>query len=175
MAKTAKYMKKSLTYDLPTTSQPDKRLGMFIRSVRTEGGFGSLDRFHALVGVAKSTLAAYEQGKLLPDVDFLARFAKVTGANFNELLRLRLACSKDEDARELAGRIGEPVQAVAGEPLDRDLLREIIEGVEEGLRQAGRTMTPEKKAQLILALYDLYSKERVKPNKDNVIQFVKAA
>ena len=125
--------------------------------------------------MSHGTLGLYEQGKLLPDVDFLARFAKVTGADFNELLRLRLACSKDEDAREMAEKVGKSVQAGAGEPLDRDLLREIIEGVEEGLRQAGRAMTPEKKAQLILALYDLYSKERLKPKRDNIIQFVKAA
>lgn len=56
----------------------------------------------ATLGVSNNTLGAYERGEVLPDVDFLAKFAAVTGADFNELLRLRLACGKTEEARRLA-------------------------------------------------------------------------
>ncbi|WP_445083981.1 hypothetical protein [Candidatus Vondammii sp. HM_W22] len=49
--------------------------------------------------MSKNSLAAYERGERLPDVDFLAVFADRTGADFNELLRLRLASGKTEEAR----------------------------------------------------------------------------
>jgi transcriptional regulator with XRE-family HTH domain len=58
--------------------------------------------FADTIGVHPNTLALYERGERLPELDFLATFADKTGADFNELLRLRLASGKTEEARKLA-------------------------------------------------------------------------
>ena len=82
-------------------------LGRELRKWRESGKFGPLKVACELFGVSHATLGAYEQGKGLPDVDFLANFADKTGADFNELLRLRLASGKTEAARELASHYRE--------------------------------------------------------------------
>jgi len=51
------------------------------------------------LGVNKNTLAAYERGERLPDVDFLALFAARTGVEFGELLTLRMRESEIAEAR----------------------------------------------------------------------------
>lgn len=57
--------------------------------------------------------------------------------------------------------------------MDRELLEACIEGVEVGLQQAGRIMPPEPKAQLILAMYDLFEESDARVDTGTVIQFVR--
>lgn len=88
------------------TSQPENYIavGDAIRKIREESGLGSLISASEKLGFNKNTIASYERGLTLPDIDFLVVFAEKTGTDFNELLRLRLAASRYETARELQGR-----------------------------------------------------------------------
>lgn len=78
------------------------KYGLFLRSLRESGGHGSIASLASRLGVDKNTLQGYESGRTLPEVDFLAVFADRTGADFNELLRLRLESGKTEEARLLS-------------------------------------------------------------------------
>lgn len=122
-----------------------------------------------------NTISNYETGKRLPEIDFLAAFAEATGADFLELLRLRLASSQDEPARRMAERLN--ASAGAASPpagaLDAARLRLAIEAAEEGLDAAGRVMAPDKKAELVLAIYDLF--EEPANTKERVLKLVKLA
>lgn len=59
----------------------------------------SIQELAPRLGVNKNTLASYERGERLPDVDFLARFAVETDSDFFELLAARLVCSDEASAR----------------------------------------------------------------------------
>lgn len=70
------------------------------------------------------------------------------------------------------------LQAPAAPPappgaLDAPRLQLSIEAVEEGLAAARRAMTPDKKAELIMAVYDLLEEPGVK--KERVLRLVKLA
>lgn len=76
-------------------------IGSKIRDIRSRSGLGSLiDSAHKL-GFNKNTIASYENGLSLPDIDFLVVFAAKTGADLNELVRLRLAASRYATVRAL--------------------------------------------------------------------------
>ncbi len=77
-------------------------LRLKIRSIREEC-LGSYEKASIELGFNKNTIASYEKGLTLPDIDFLFVFADRTGADINELIRLRLACSKYESVRALVG------------------------------------------------------------------------
>jgi len=66
----------------------------------------TLDDMAPKVAVGRSSLVRYESGERLPDQDFLAAFAEATGADFLDLLRLRLASSPDEPAQRMASQLG---------------------------------------------------------------------
>ena len=59
--------------------------------------------------------------------------------------------------------------------LDTARLRLSVETVEEGLRVTKRTMAPGKKAELILAVYDLYADGVSAQVKERVLRLVKSA
>lgn len=93
------------------------RIGEALKRLR---GRVTLDEMAANAAIGRTALVNYESGKRLPDQDFLAAFAEATGADFLELLRLRLASSPDEPARRMAERLqaAPPGQAPAGERRD---------------------------------------------------------
>lgn len=59
--------------------------------------------------------------------------------------------------------------------LDPARLRLAIETVEEGLAATQRTMTPEKKAELVTAVYDLFADDTSAQAKGKVLRLVKLA
>lgn len=63
-------------------------------------------------------------------------------------------------------------QASIGAP-DAARLRLAIEAAEEGLSAAGRVMGPDKKAELVLAIYDLFEEPAI--TKERVLKLVKFA
>ena len=77
-------------------------LGEKLRILREKRRLGNLKDAGKKLSVSNNTLGSYERGEVLPDVDYLAMFAEKTGADFNELLYLRLASGKNEAARKLA-------------------------------------------------------------------------
>jgi len=121
-----------------------------------------------------NTISNYETGKRLPEVDFLAAFAEATGADFLELLRLRLASSHDEPAQRMAERLkAAPAAGSAPDALDFDRLRRAIETIEEGLAAVARVVTPDKKAELVLAVYEFFSEPA--NTKERILKLVKLA
>lgn len=65
-------------------------------------------------------------------------------------------------------------QARRGDPLDADLLETVIEVVEEVLEESGRELAPDKKAKLIVAIYDLYQDSEREVDKSSVLRLVKS-
>ena len=117
----------------------DNKLSIRLRAAREEAGI-TLDDLAPRLGIHKNTLAAYERGNRLPDIDFLMAFAKLTEDDFYELLRNRIEAS-DALGRE---------QALA-----------FFDGVDDTLDSAAvehphRTMTP-RAGYVYLPLYDVHA------------------
>lgn len=96
-------------------------LGARIRDIREKTGFGRRTVAAEKLGFNHNTIASYETALSLPDIDFLVVFAAKTGADLNELVRLRLAASRYPEARALegyidVGRIATPAE-IAGKPV----------------------------------------------------------
>lgn len=68
-------------------------IGRKLREIREDNNLGSLKEFAPKVGVSNNTLASYELGNVLPDVEFLINFSEETGCDFCELLDLRIESS----------------------------------------------------------------------------------
>lgn len=76
-----------------------------LRAIRESSGLGSRVEASESTGFNKNNIASYESGQSLPPIDYLFVFADRTGADINELIRLRLACSRYESARALADTV----------------------------------------------------------------------
>jgi transcriptional regulator with XRE-family HTH domain len=68
-----------------------------------------------------------------------------------------------------------PKRASESAPIDFALLRLVVEGVEEGLTGARRTMPPAKKADLVARCYELFADQPRKADLRKVIALVRAA
>lgn len=80
---------------MKTGTEHNNKLCEGLRSSREELGL-SLDAMAAKLGVHKNTLAAYERGERLPDIDFLMTFSQVTQNDFYELLKERVGASPSQ-------------------------------------------------------------------------------
>jgi hypothetical protein len=65
------------------------------------------------------------------------------------------------------------LQASAAVGFDLARFRLAIEATEEGLAAAGRVMAPDKKAELVLAIYDMFDEPAV--TKERVLKLIKLA
>ena len=61
-----------------------------LQELRTSAGFSNRGALAEKIGYSTSLVAKAETGQRMPGIDFLAAFCTETGADFNELLRLRL-------------------------------------------------------------------------------------
>lgn len=73
------------------------------------------------------------------------------------------------------GRAGAEPGGVAIPQLNQALLEASIEAVEEVLEDTDRTMRPDKKAELIAAIYELYADTEKSIDKPRVLRLVKSA
>lgn len=134
----------------------------------------TLDEMATNVGVSRATVVNYESGKRDPDQHYLAAFAEATGADFLELLRLSLASSPDAPAQRMAERLkAAPAVGSAPDALDMARLQRAIETIEEGLAAVERVVTPSKKADLVLAVYEFFSEPA--NTKERILKLVKLA
>ena len=111
-------------------------------------------------GIPVSSLDKYEGGHSKPGTDALAQIA-ACGINIHWLVT--------GDGPMMLSEL-QPRGA-----LDAPLLQASIEGVEEALRATGRDMSPAKKAELVLAIYDLYAGAAAPLDKSRVLRLVKTA
>lgn len=100
-----------------------KPLGDRLREVRTSLGL-SIPDMAAKLGIAPNTLGSYErEERALPDPEFLAKFAQVTGAELAMLLEARLAASEhSEQFKAALRRISDASSAVARFALRRSII-----------------------------------------------------
>lgn len=65
--------------------------------------------------------------------------------------------------------------AAAGSQAALERIRAIVLGVEEALAATRRTIPPEKKADLIAALVEIYDETEAEPSRNNILQLVRSA
>jgi transcriptional regulator with XRE-family HTH domain len=128
---------------------------------RESGGIVALAR---RAGLSASTVAQYTTDKpgraSEPGAIAVAKLARAAE------VRVEWLVSGDGPKAEADAR---------GSKADLALLRLVIEGVEEGLARARRTMPAAKKAELVARFYELFAGEPRKPDLNKVIALVKAA
>ena len=56
-------------------------------------------------------------------------------------------------------------------PLDTELLVDVLVGLEQGLE--GRTIAVEKRAELIVAIYEMFSEAAARPTRATILQFAR--
>lgn len=83
----------------------------------------------------------------------------------------RLAAAMDISLEWIAS--GEPPKKRRG--LDSNQLKLAIEAVEEGLAATHRVMNPAKKAELTMAIYELFTESEHRPDRATVIRLIRAA
>ncbi len=110
-------------------------------------------------GVSPRGYQGYEDGRSIPGGEAIAGLVRL-GINANWLLT-------GEGPMLLAD-----LRASAGE-LDQARLLLALQAVDEGLAAAKRTMATDKKAELVLAVYDLLEEPSV--TKERVLKLVKLA
>lgn len=135
--------------------------GQRLRDVRKALGDEERGNFAARLGISKGALALYERGEREPNTSILIAYYEKYGVNLNWLLTGHGEMFPQSQAN---GFIGSAM-------LDRNTLHMAVEAVEEGL--SGRTIPSDKKAELILAAYDILIEDE--DNKNNVIRLVRAA
>jgi transcriptional regulator with XRE-family HTH domain len=148
--------------------------GVPIRSKESEQGFKErlreaiadrpLVAFARQCGFSDSLLGAYLRGEKSPGMERAAVIAEAGGVTLDWL-----ATGREPKTRaELRAAVAAPADA-----LDQARLQLAIATVEEGLAAVRRVMTPDKKAELVLAVYDLY--EEPANTRDRVLKLVKSA
>lgn len=130
-----------------------------LKAARAALGLSQKD-IAAQSGVSTRGYQGYEDGRSVPGGEAIAGLVRL-GINANWLLT-------GEGPMLLAEL---PAPAPAG--LDLARFRLALEATEEGLAAAGRVMAPDKKAELVLAIYDLF--EEPANTKERVLKLVKLA
>ncbi|GAB0056732.1 hypothetical protein SIID45300_01043 [Candidatus Magnetaquicoccaceae bacterium FCR-1] len=126
-----------------------------LRSERKRLGFNQTD-FAEKAGVGLGSQVRYESGERLPDAGYLAAIDTI-GADVQYILS------------------GVRSNTIVRMP-NRELLAWSIAVVEEALIATKRTTTPEKKANIILAVYTAYQDDAEKPrDKDLIMHLIRAA
>lgn len=120
-------------------------------------------QFAAIGGVQKGAQINYEQGKRNPDSDYLAAIA-ISGVDVQYILTGVRSGNTSTESKDQTSSYA----------MDMERLILAIETVEEGLQKTKRTMLPEKKAQLIMAVYDLFE-EPTPATKQSVLRLVQSA
>ena len=121
------------------------------------------------LGVAGNTLVNYREGRTSPTYDLLMKICTEFSISAQWLLLGVGSMDAEKAAREaLAAAASSHIS-----PLDQDLLQSVVSGVEKGLDDLGLVMEPDKKAQLIILLYDHYVKTRETPDKKTVERYLR--
>lgn len=137
-------------------------IGERLAEERSRLGMNQTD-FAALASVTRKTLFGYETGVRAPDAGALASWCEA-GLDVSYVVTGHRTVSTAS-----ARRVSRLEPALS----DRARLEAAIGAVEEGLAETRRKLPPEKRAELILAAYDLMAQP--KQTRDNVIRLVRTA
>jgi len=141
-------------------STSNVEIGKRLKQMRLDIGDGKLG-ISAKAGVSARTWSRWEEGAADMSASALARICKFNGYSLDWLLAGDGQMRRDE--------------AAGDQRLDVELLEIVIETVEDVVRSFHNYMEPGKKAELIVAIYDLYSDTGAKPERERVLRLVKSA
>jgi len=108
-----------------------------------------------LAGFSLGTASKWKKRGSVPDGS-IAKVSDLSGINFHWL------------------KTGVGEKRSEGKPLDKELLQVIIEAVEEGLGQLNLELKPDKKAELIIHIYEMYEEEK-DVDKKTVLRLIRLA
>lgn len=114
---------------------------------------GTLQNAAQIAGVTAEQVAKWRDGKAKPSFKAVASLANVAGVSLDWLAT----------GRELS-------EGTSVKPNRKELLS-AIETVEESLTATNRALNPAKKAELILAIYDLFTSEN-KPSSAQIVSIL---
>lgn len=134
-------------------------IGAKIRTSREQKGL-SRKAFGDLVGISEAKVQAIEIGKQRVDHETLANIVQAMELDIAWLLSLKVLPTFHASNLKDIG-------------LDPERLRMAIEAIEEGLDAVGRSATPDVKAALITAAYELFEQEGAKATAQ-IIRLVKS-
>ena len=142
---------------------PEEALGKLLRRRRKAADKTIAEMAQAL-GVNYNTLGGYERGETLPDVDFLAHFAQVTGCAFRDLLVARLQDMESDAGRRALSELPAPGAAEAagfseswGAGIDGALLEAILREIDTWLDRRAAALPAEKKAKVVAVFYEMFA------------------
>lgn len=138
-------------------NEPQTALAKRLREVRKVLGDDGRKQFAMRLGLPMNTLANYETGLREPPASVIAAYKAIYGVSFGWLLTGE-------------GEVFDQNDNAVGIS-DKQRLTVAIEIVEEGL--ADRSVSAAKKADLILAAYDLLTEDY--KNREKIIRLVRAA
>lgn len=140
-------------------------IGERIKAARNALGITQDGLSHYAGSTSKRGLQDNEKGVSMPGGQMIGALV-MARINANWLLT-------GEGPMLLADPQTQPAQAITPPGLDMPRFLLAIEAVEEGLEAANRTMTPAKKAELFLAVYDMMEEPTI--TKERVLKLVKLA
>lgn len=108
-----------------------------------------------MLGIGQSTISQWRRRGAVPDKS-IANASNLTGVSFSWL------------------KTGEGEKGAERKPLDKELLQVIIEAVEEGLDQLNLELKPDKKAELIIHIYEMYEEEK-QVDKPTILRLIRLA
>jgi transcriptional regulator with XRE-family HTH domain len=149
-----------------------REIGKRIREVRTRLGKSQADFGEVIGGLKKSAVSTYEAGDSMPTVEALSRIAEIGGVTLDWLIT-----GKEEEAP--AFPVVEDLYPHDGavplpNAIEKDLVRVVIEAVEEGLGDLHLELKPDKKAQLVITLCEMFQEEK-QVDKPTILRLIKLA
>ncbi len=130
-------------------SLSDKSLGERVRLLRERLGL-TQEAFAAPLGLKKSFISRVEKGDQSLSRPAIILMTYIYKINL-EWIESGTGEMFQGEAAEVEGR---------PQPINADVLRQIIEGLEMGLEQKGKVLDPGKKAELIALLYEHFTDAR---------------
>ena len=124
------------------------QIGRFGSRLKEVIGQESLRSFARKIGLSEASVRNYVGGKRYPGLDTLGEIAARAKVNFMWLATGEGPQQGQEDKKD---------QQVIRPVLDIKTLRLAIETVEQAFSEKGVTMDPDKKAELVAAIYEWYS------------------
>ncbi|WP_051361314.1 helix-turn-helix domain-containing protein [Desulfuromonas sp. TF] len=135
-------------------------VGERIREVREKAGL-SMEALGSILGKGKGAVFKYEKGQSDPETLTLARIAEIGDVSLDWLITGKERVRTQEPARLAEG-------------LEKDLVRIVIEAVEEGLGDLHLELKPDKKAQLVITLCEMFEEEK-QIDKPTILRLIKLA
>jgi transcriptional regulator with XRE-family HTH domain len=148
-----------------------REIGKRIREVRTRLGKSQADFGEVIGGLKKSAVSTYEAGDSMPTVEALSRIAEIGGVSLDWLISGK---EKEIPGLPVVADLYRRDGAASPNAIEKDLIRLVIEAVEEGLGDLHLELRPDKKAQLVITLCEMFEEEK-QVDKSTILRLIKLA